>query len=88
MLKIIVTTQFKKDLKRQAQRGCDVKKLEAVLDKLVSNEPLGAKFRNHRLTGSFIDRWECHVEPDWLLIYRITQDVLFLERTGSHSDLF
>jgi len=88
MLKIMTTTQFKKDLKRQAKRGCDIKKMEAILDKLVIAEPLEAKFRNHKLTGNFIDRWECHVEPDWLLIYRMTQDTLFLERTGSHSDLF
>lgn len=88
MLTILTTSQFKKDLKRQSKRGCDLEKLEFVLDKLISGQALDAKFRNHKLTGNFADRWECHIEPDWLLIYRTTQTALFLERTGSHSDLF
>jgi mRNA interferase YafQ len=82
------TTQFRKDLKKQIKRGCDMKKLEDVLDKLVAEKPLGEKHRNHKLTENYIDRWESHIEPDWLLIYRTTKTNLFLERTGSHADLF
>ena len=82
------TTQFRRDLKQQAKRGCNMEKLEEVLDKLVAEKPLEEKHHNHKLTGNYVDRWECHIEPDWLLIYRTTKTTLFLERTGSHSDLF
>jgi mRNA interferase YafQ len=88
MLTPSTTTQFRKDLKLQKNHGCDIEKLEVVLEKLVSGEPLQEKYRNRKLTGNYVDRWECHIEPDWLLIYRTTKTSLFLERTGSHSDLF
>lgn len=88
MLIVATTTQFRKDLKRQKKRGYDVEKLRPVLEKLASQEPLDEKYRNHKLTGNYVDRWECHIEPNWLLIYRTTRSTLFLERTGSHSDLF
>lgn len=88
MLILSTTTQFRRDLKLQKKRGYDMEKLEPVLEKLVSGYPLDEKYRNHKLTGNYADRWECHIEPDWLLIYRITKTTLFLERTGSHSDLF
>jgi mRNA interferase YafQ len=88
MIILSTTTQFRRDLKRQKKRGSDIEKLEAVLEKLVSEEPLEAKYRNHKLTGNFVDRWECHIEPDWLLIYRTTKTTLYLERTGFHADLF
>jgi mRNA interferase YafQ len=65
-----------------------MEKLEDILDELVAEKPLGKKHRNHKLTGDYIDRWECHIEPDWLLIYRTTKTILFLERMGSHSNLF
>ena len=88
MLTISATSQFRKDITLQIKRGLDIKKLEQVLEKLISTATLEGRFRNHKLTGNYIDRWECHIEPDWLLIYRTTPTTLFLERTGSHSDLF
>ncbi|MDP4010858.1 MAG: type II toxin-antitoxin system YafQ family toxin [Candidatus Roizmanbacteria bacterium] len=65
-----------------------LKSLKSVIVKLLTNKPLPAKFRNHKLVGSYVGRWECHIEPDWLLIYKIEKDVIIFERTGSHSDLF
>jgi mRNA interferase YafQ len=65
-----------------------VEKLEAVMAKLVAEENLDVKHRDHKLVGSFKDRRECHIEPDWLLIYKIEGDKIIFERTGSHSDLF
>jgi mRNA interferase YafQ len=65
-----------------------MERLETVLDRLVLEKPLDEKHHNHKLTGNYVDRWECHIETDWLLIYRTTKTTLFLERTGSHSDLF
>jgi mRNA interferase YafQ len=56
--------------------------------KLTNEESLDPKFRNHKLTGDYKDHWECHIEPDWLLIYRLTKTEIIFERTGSHSDLF
>ena len=88
MLSLITTSHFRKDLKRQKKRGYDIEKLGPILEKLVAGEPLSERFRNHKLTCNYANRWECHIEPDWLLIYRITPTTLFLERTGSHSDLF
>jgi mRNA interferase YafQ len=88
MLTIITTSQFRKDVKLQKKRGGDIEKLEMVLNKIVSGELLEEKHHVHKLTGSFKGRLECHVTPDWLLIYRVTETALFLERTGSHSNLF
>ena len=88
MLILSTATQFRRDLKLQKKRGYDMEKLEPVLEKLLSGDPLDEKYRNHKLTGNYANRWECHIEPDWLLIYRTTKTTLFLERTGSHSDLF
>ena len=59
-----------------------------VIEKLLNNEPLDPKNRNHKMTGKWKNFYDCHIEPDWILIYKRTRDALFLERTGSHSELF
>lgn len=82
------TTQFKKDYKRVKKQNKDLSKLRVVIEKLVSGQSLGPQYRNHQLTGNWKGHRDCHIEPDWILIYRFTSDDLFLERTGSHSDLF
>lgn len=90
MLKIIPSTQFKKDLKLAAKRGLKIEKLRDVVNTLARGETLDEKYRDHNLTGDYNGFRECHIEPDWLLVYRIndTELELFLFRTGSHSDLF
>jgi|TARA_B110000967_G_C18620075_1_gene428386 mRNA interferase YafQ len=86
--KISQTTAFKKDLKRQKKRGKDLNKLQELVKLLIAEEPLEGKYRDHSLTGNWADSRDCHIAPDWLLIYRIADSTLYLERTGSHSDLF
>lgn len=92
MLKTEFTGQFKKDYKLALKRGCNPQKLEEVVTMLCNEQPLPDRYRDHALTNSrnFKDMRECHIEPDWLLIYQIVQDTLILKliRTGSHSDLF
>lgn len=87
---IQITTQFKKDYKQAVKRGCDIPKLKKVISMLADGEKLPQKYSDHALKGIFIGYRECHIEPDWLLIYKISEDVLVLSlyRTGSHSDLF
>ncbi len=84
------TNQFKKDLKLSQKQGKDVDKLFAVVEKLANGEPLDDKYRDHTLTGDYKGCRECHIEPDWLLVYEIFDDmlVLLLNRVGSHSELF
>jgi mRNA interferase YafQ len=82
-------TVFKKDHRRMAKRGAAVQKLNAVLGLLMSDTPLPARHRPHMLSGEWRGFWECHIEPDWLLIYDLNDPaVLALHRTGTHSDLF
>lgn len=92
MLKIEFGGQFKKDYKKAVKRGCDPKRLEAVITILANEEELPQKYKDHALVSSrnYKGVRECHIEPDWLLIYRIENDVLILKliRTGTHSDLF
>lgn len=92
MLRIEFTGQFKRDYKAAIKRGCDPKKLETVITMLRNEEPLPDSYRDHALTNSrnFKDMRECHIQPDWLLVYRIVRERLILQliRTGSHSDLF
>lgn len=88
MLKIFYRTQFKKELKQQEKRGKDINKFIELAEKLAFEKPLEAKYRNHRLVGNFKGRWECHIEPDGLLIYLKTAEEIIFERTGTHSDLF
>lgn len=90
MLKIKYSSRFKKDYKTIVKRGYDIKLLEEVLRILVQNEPLPQKYRDHQLVGNYSGHHECHIAPDWLLIYKIEKDILTLSltRTGTHSDLF
>lgn len=80
--------QFAKDLKRMMNRGKSKKKIKEVLKKLINEEQLDARYKDHRLVGNYKDRRECHIEPDWLLIYKKTRGEIVFERTGTHSDLF
>jgi len=84
------TSQFKKDLKLARKQGKDIDRLYAVIEKLADEEPLAQKYRDHELGGNFKGCRECHVEPDWLLVYELMDDilVLMLYRVGSHSTLF
>jgi len=87
---IIHTTKFKKDFKKMEKQGKDLRRLRIVIGKLANGEKLDEKYRDHALTGNYADCRECHIAPDWLLIYRVeeTEVVLLLMRTGSHSELF
>jgi mRNA interferase YafQ len=82
------TNQFEKDLRRMQRRGKDVEKIKTVIVALINNEPLAERYRDHVLVGNYRGRRECHIEPDWLLIYKLVDDEIIFERTGSHSDLF
>ena len=92
MLKPEFTKQFKKDYKIALSRGLEAQKLEQVIYMLCNNQPLPAAYHDHALINSrnYKDMRECHIQPDWLLVYKIVQErlVLKLIRTGSHSDLF
>ena len=84
------TTQFKKDYKLAMKRGLKMNFLEDIVEKLSMGEVLPDKNKDHALTGNWIGFRECHIQPDWLLVYRMENDVLVLtlSRTGTHSDLF
>lgn len=82
------TTQFKKDYKRIKKQNKDLDKLKSVIEKLVIGEPLEPKYKDHQLSGEWKSYRDCHIEPDWILIYKRTSNLLLLERTGSHSELF
>ncbi len=90
MLQIEYTNRMKKDVKLMKKRGKDLSKLVIVLDLLSKVEVLPAKYRDHALTGNLNDFRECHIEPDWLLLYQIFENELILSATatGSHADLF
>ena len=90
MYKIVYTNRMKKDAKLMKKRGKDLNKLVDVLSLLSSGNPLPMQYKDHQLTGSLHDFRECHIEPDWLLIYQIYEDTLILSATatGSHADLF
>jgi mRNA interferase YafQ len=82
------TCQFKRDVKRMQRQGREVEKLKSVLEALVKGEPLAAKYRDHVLVRQHKGTRECHIEPDWMLIYELAETEIVLIRTGSHSDLF
>ena len=88
MLKLTATTRFQKDLKLCKKRNYDLNLLNQVVDILRIRAILPQKNKDHYLKGNYSDKKECHIMPDWLLIYRIQDDELVLERTGTHSDLF
>lgn len=90
MLEVVLSNRFKRDLKLAAKRGYPLEQLNAVVDQLAQRKPLAPKYRDHELTGNYRGFRECHIQPDWLLVYRAEADelLLFLFRTGTHSDLF
>ena len=89
MREILSSGRFKRDLKRQTKRRKDLSKLTIVIDLLAKDQELPIKMRPHKLVGEYTNLWECHIEPDWLLIYDLEVDgVLGLVATGTHADLF
>ncbi len=82
------SSQFKKDLKRMERRGKDLDKLRQVLDLLLAEKLLPPEYRDHPLRGEFAGSRDCHLEPDWILIYTLEHRHVRLERTGTHSDIF
>jgi mRNA interferase YafQ len=88
MKSVVYSSQFKKDFKLIAKRPLDLAKLQTIIDLLREEQILPATYRPHPLKGNYKGYDECHIEPDWLLIYKITTDEIYLARTGTHSDLF
>ncbi|MFT5349615.1 MAG: mRNA interferase YafQ [Planctomycetota bacterium] len=88
MLQIREGSRFRRDVKRLQRRDKDIGKLRAVIIELTNERFLDERYREHPLTGDWVNYRDCHIEPDWLLLYRITDNELQLARTGSHSDLF
>lgn len=81
-------TKFKKDIKKLQKRGKNLSKIENVIKTLSKGENLDKKYHIHKLSGDWEHYWECHIESDWLLIWRYEEDAIILARTGTHSDLF
>ncbi len=88
MLKPVFTKQLDRDLKKMMKRGKNKEQIKSVMSKLIHEERLAPKYRNHKLIGSYEGRFECHIEPDWLLIYKLDAELIIFERTGTHADLF
>ncbi len=80
--------QFERDVKRMRKRGTDLQKPKSVLSSLIAEEKLDERYQDHALLGNYKGRWECHLEPDWLLVYKLAGNEIIFERTGTHSDLF
>lgn len=80
--------QFERDIKRMEKRGKDFDKLKVILGALIEDRELDSIHRDHKMFGNWLERRECHVEPDWLLIYKKEDNRITFERTGSHADLF
>ena len=90
MMTLVTTAQFRKDYKRVKKRGCDMALLENVIDALLAGETMDPRYRDHALSGRLNGYRECHILPDWLLMYAVDGERLILvaARTGTHSDLF
>jgi mRNA interferase YafQ len=88
MLTPIYTTQFSKDVKKLKKRKKNLEKLKIIIRTLLQGESLDPLHRDHKLLGDYKDRRECHIEADWLLIYKVTKEAIIFERTGTHSGLF
>lgn len=88
MLTPAYTRQFERDIRRMKKRGKNLDKLKIIIRSLMSEETLDPIHRDHKLIGNWVGRHECHIESDWLLIYKTEQDRITFERTGSHADLF
>ncbi len=89
-LEVVSTSRFRKDLRKAVKRGLDINVLENIVDMIATQKPLPAKNKDHELIGNFKGFRECHIQNDWLLVYKVYNNelVLSLERTGTHSDLF
>ena len=87
-LSLLTTTAFEKDLKRVGKQGRNLDKLEAVVDLLQSQQPLPTRCKPHPLRGNWTGHWDCHIGPNWLLLYLVSETELMLVRTGSHAELF
>ncbi len=88
MLRPSFTRRFQRDLKRIHKRGKDAEKFKEIARLLTEEKPLPERCRDHKLVGPFIGRRDCHIEPDWLVIYKVTDEEVIFERTGTHADLF
>lgn len=88
MLKPIYVRSFEKEVEKAKKRGCDLSLLKSVMRQLIEKKSLDPKHRNHKLKGNFVGCWECHITPDWLLIYKKDKENIYFIRTGTHSDLF
>ena len=88
MRNAISVAQFRRDVKLGGKRGNDMSKLRDAILPLSAGSPLPARYKDHSLGGNWAHHRDCHIEPDWLLIYKIDEDDLYLVRTGTHSDLF
>lgn len=88
MRTVVFESQFKKDLKVAQKQHKDLDKLRQIINTLQQDKSLPPKNRNHKLKGKYTGYWECHIEPDWLLVYKLAPATLILSRVGSHSDLF
>ena len=89
-LQPVYTGRFKRDIKRLQKRRKNLDKLKSILQDLIDQKPLAPKHRDHVLTGDWVGHRDCHIEPDWLLIYKILpeENQIIFETTGTHSDLF
>ena len=88
MLEIVQSSRFKRDIKKARKQGKPLTELQTVVKILVQQKPLPKKHQDHSLSGDYVNYRECHIRPDWLLIYKKSDRELQLARTGSHSDLF
>jgi len=88
VLKPVYLRSFEGELEKARKRGLDMEKIKDVMNDLINEKPLDRKHRNHKLKGDFVGYWECHITPDWLLIYKKDKEKIYLARTGTHSDLF
>ena len=88
MLKPDYTNKFKKDYKQAIKRNLDISLIDALISDLINENPLAEKYKDHPLHGTYDGCRECHIKPDWLLIYQVGNGVIVFERTGTHSDLF
>jgi mRNA interferase YafQ len=88
MRELIRTSRFRRELRRAARRGKDVRKIQDITDRLVASEPLDPQNNPNQLVGNWRPFWECHIEPDWLLVWDEDENTVTLMHTGTHSDIF
>ena len=88
MKRVTPSSQFRRDLKRAVKQGRKIDTLGVVVDLLATGKHLSAHHRPHKLNGEYNDAWECHIGPDWLLVYQLNEESVFLIRVGSHTELF